>query len=110
MARRVTAKDLRSRFNKFYYASNPLSSILGNTPDYYNAGVYGWNCDIYVVGTDTVVMWGYRSTFGKKIPHELWEKYHLQAKEIWRKFPNFTERQNELEKNKSAFLEELKAL
>lgn len=34
---------------------------------YYNAGVYGWNYDVYVVGPNTVIVTGYRP-FGNIAP------------------------------------------
>lgn len=34
-------------------------------PDYFNAGKYGWNCDLYVdYWLDTIIVSGYRNTRG----------------------------------------------
>ena len=41
-----------------------LSTI---TPDYYTAGIYGWNNDIYMLG-DVAIVTGYRNLKGEKLP------------------------------------------
>lgn len=35
-------------------------ALKGLEPNYYTAGVYGWNADIYVIDNDTVLVTGYR--------------------------------------------------
>lgn len=53
----------------------------GIEPQFYNAGVYGWNCDLYVdYSTDTVITTGYRNMRGERIPSALIEKYNERAK------------------------------
>lgn len=43
---------------------------------FYNAGVYGWNCDIFVdFARDVAITTGYRNTRGQRIPEELVRKY-----------------------------------
>lgn len=43
---------------------------------FYNAGVYGWNCDILVSHTyDIIITTGYRNMRGERIPSELITKY-----------------------------------
>lgn len=37
--------------------------LSGITPDYYTAGVYGWNCDIYIIAGLTICT-GYRGMIG----------------------------------------------
>ena len=50
---------------------------------YYNAGVYGWNCDILVSHTyDIIITTGYRNMRGERIPSELIDKYTDIAKSI----------------------------
>lgn len=53
----------------------------GIEPDYYNTGVYGWNCDIYLFDR-LVITTGYRNMRGRPIPEQLIEKYSAIAKEI----------------------------
>lgn len=38
-------------------------AMLGITPDYYTAGVYGWNCDVYTIAGLTICT-GYRPAAG----------------------------------------------
>lgn len=81
---------------------------------YYNAGVYGWNCDIYVdFQHDIAITTGYRNMRGIRIPDEILEKYTKIAKEIleadsW-KTP-FDETKAKLDENRKNFLEELNNL
>lgn len=80
------------------------------TPQYYNCGVYGWNCDIYVdYGRDIAITTGYRNMRGESIPHELIKKYSDIAKElINNQFSKpYDEIRTALEENKENFLNEL---
>lgn len=55
----------------------------GFEPQYYNCGVHGWNCDLYIDWkTDTIITTGYRNMRGKMIPQELIEKYNKKAAKI----------------------------
>lgn len=49
---------------------------------HYNAGVYGWNCDIFYLfhnGEKIAITTGCRNLRGEAIPRELCEKYDRQA-------------------------------
>lgn len=35
-------------------------ALKWSEPDFYTAGVYGWNADVYVIDYDTVIVTGYR--------------------------------------------------
>lgn len=62
-----------------------LQHLLFMSADYYNAGIYGWNCDIYVLwyaGERIAICTGYRNLKGKKIPYELIRQYDGEAKGI----------------------------
>ena len=51
--------------------------------DYYNSGVYGWNCDVYATyNRDIAITTGYRNMAGACIPSEILQKYSNIAKEI----------------------------
>ena len=45
----------------------------------YNAGVYGWNYDVYIVGDDVIIT-GYRPFNAKKINYDLLKKYEESAR------------------------------
>ena len=40
----------------------------------YNAGVYGWNYDVYCLGENVILITGYRTDCGIKISHEICDK------------------------------------
>lgn len=78
-------------------------------PTYYNAGTYGWNCDLYVdYATDTIITTGYRNTRGTRINYELIEKYTAKAEAICALYPYYCEEYiTEMDKNKNNFIKEL---
>ena len=82
-------------------------------PQYYNCGVYGWNCDIYVDYKRSIaITTGYRNMRGQSIPHEVIKKYSDTAKEI-EKAP-FTKPYSQikaaLDENRENFLDEIETL
>ena len=84
--------------------------MRGTEPTYYNAGIYGWNCDIYCdYKRDIAITTGYRNMTGKRIPDELIEKYTTEAKKILENMWNkpYEEYTKELEENREKFFEEL---
>ena len=79
-------------------------------PAYYNSGSYGWNNDLYVDG-DIIITTGYRNTRGAKIPENIINKYDKIARDIMENNTNYYEViQPLLEKNRAAFLQELKTV
>ena len=79
-------------------------------PKYYNCGVYGWNCDIYVdYSRDIAITTGYRNMRGKQIPADLIKKYSDIAKEIINQpfSTPYNEIKAALDENKENFLDEL---
>ena len=85
-------------------------------PQFYNSGVYGWNCDIYVdYARDIAITTGYRNMKGQLIPNELIKKYSEIAKDIYtnafNNMTNYTDSYNKmieaLDKNIENFLNEL---
>ena len=39
-------------------------------PNFYTAGVYGWNSDVYVIDYDTVIVTGYRPFGNIELPRK----------------------------------------
>ena len=77
---------------------------------YYNSGVYGWNCDIYTDPSRSLaITTGYRNMRGRVIPSELIEKYSKVAKNIMKDAINATydEVKEALDQNKENFFNEL---
>lgn len=115
MKQRTTMKDIRNNWNKVFKCGYcELQDIMRyHEPQYYNCGVYGWNCDIYVdYKNDIAVTTGYRNMTGKDIPRELLNKYSEIARNIntnllERAFP---EVKAEFEQNMENFFDELNNL
>lgn len=108
----ITIKKVRNYWSKVFYCGYcDLEYIMrGKEPTYYNAGTYGWNCDIYTdYKTDIAITTGYRNMAGRRIPDELIEKYTKVAKEIIRDSiaTPYEEINEALEKNRRNFLDEL---
>lgn len=109
----TTIKAVKNNWSKVYRCGYcDLQYIYKYTePQYYNAGVYGWNCDIYCdYGKDIAITTGYRNMTGERIPTELIEKYSEIAKEICKNPFNksYDDIKKALDENKEKFLDELK--
>ncbi len=115
MKKHTTIKFIKGYFNKVFYCGYcDLYYIFKyEDPQFYNSGVYGWNCDIYTdYKRDIAITTGYRNMTGKQIPHELIKKYTDIAKEIDSqcfKVP-FDEIKKALDENRENFLNELNSL
>ena len=106
----ISMKNIPAR--KVYRAGYcDLQYILEHGPQFYNAGVYGWNCDIYVnYEHDIAVTTGYRNMRGEKIPADLLERYDAEGRELNRnmwKVENYRDRKRDLERR---FWEDLAAI
>lgn len=115
MKKQTSIKFIKGYFNKVFYCGYcDLQYIFRyEDPDYYNSGVYGWNCDIYVdYSRDIAITTGYRNMTGKRIPDELIKKYSEIAKAIC-EMPFTTpydEIKNALDENRENFLMEVSNL
>lgn len=112
MKTKTTIKNIKYLYKNVYQCGYcELQDIyygLGAT--YYNAGVYGWNCDIYTdFARDIAITTGYRNMTGKQIPNELIIKYSKIARNILADSlaTPWEEIKNALEKNRENFLDEL---
>ena len=82
---KTTMKAIRNNWRKVFCCGYcDLQYIMnGKEPTYYNAGVYGWNCDIYTnFSRDIAITTGYRNMAGERIPDEIIRKYSAIAKNI----------------------------
>lgn len=55
-------------------------------PNFYTAGVYGWNADVYVIDHDTVIVTGYRPFGNMELPREVIDTLNKCAESITRYF------------------------
>ena len=51
-------------------------------PNFYTAGVYGWNADVYVIDYDTVIVTGYRPFGNMELSREVIDTLNKCAKSI----------------------------
>lgn len=78
MKTKITRNDLKGQ-NVFSVGYCELQTLLAcASPQYYNAGVYGWNYDVYSFD-NCYIATGYRGTPGKRINYELCKKYEEMA-------------------------------
>lgn len=112
MKEKATMKSIRHNWKNVYACGYcDLQDIFRyEEAKYYNCGMYGWNCDVYVdFARDIAITTGYRNMTGKWIPSELIDKYSAIAKDIckdyWNK--NYEEVKAALDQNKENFLDEL---
>lgn len=112
MKTQITIKAIRNSYDNIFRAGycDLYYIFFGVSPQYYNCGVYGWNCDIYVdYGRDIAITTGYRNMAGKTIPHELIEKYTKKAKAVVGKY-DWKLRDKRLQAIREKFLDELENL
>jgi len=114
MKTHTTMKYIKAIYHSDIYQCGygDLQFIFNNiTADYYNAGVYGWNCDIYCIDGIAITT-GYRNMRGATIPHKLIEKYTKKAQNIIDKYDysEIKKRDNALRKNRQKFIDEVKSL
>ncbi len=115
MSKIKTSMKITKRFNNVFRCGYcDLQDIYKwDNPTYYNAGIYGWNCDLYVdVKTDTIITTGYRNTRGRTIPRAIIEKYSEKAKEIYNCYPfnaTWEEVYEKLDNNIDEFIAEVLA-
>lgn len=103
---KMTSKALKTRFsyelNKkkvFAIGYCTLQSLLYfYSPDFYTAGVYGWNYDCYIID-GYVINTGYREMFGYSVDYDLSREYDLKAEKIIYDFSISYEKQKELVNN-----------
>jgi hypothetical protein len=110
MKAKTSMKNITNRFETYSCGYCDLQYIMRMTePQYYNCGVYGWNCDIYVnYGRGMAITTGYRNMRGKMIPHEIIDKYSKIAEEISKDWSKpYEETFEALEQNRENFWEEV---
>ena len=85
MKKSVAIKTIQQTNDFCFVASLPKVHDIfrGIEPRYYNAGTYGWNCDIWEFvaddGTTCAVMAGYRNTRGVQVPAEIETEFTRRA-------------------------------
>lgn len=84
----MTRKAIRNFPGVFrvYYVGYCGLCFLLSDPVFYNAGVYGWNWDGYLLhdrsGRMIIINTGYRNMTGEEIPWEIAKKYNDLARNM----------------------------
>lgn len=101
MKKRTTKKYIINNFKNVLSVGYCEAQYLlnGKTPDYYTAGVYGWNADVYIIDFNTVIVTGYRP-FGVSIDYDLVEKYNNLAQNNYENDELIEKMLNEIEGEK----------
>lgn len=103
---KITMKEIRNRFKTYRCGYCDLQYIMRwHDAEFYNCGVYGWNCDIYVDWKHGIaITTGYRNMAGDRIPSEILEEYTNKAKEI-ESIRDWKEQERLYTENREAFFE-----
>ena len=104
MKRKTSMTYITGSFRKVWRCGYcDLQYIMkGTDATYYNAGVYGWNCDIYVdYMHDAAITTGYRNMRGERIPDEVIDEFTARAKKVyegydWRSYDEYMEKMNQV--------------
>jgi len=124
--RGTAAPSRKEKIMKIELAMTTLKKIYGNVfctgycdlqkimqhyePSFYNAGVYGWNNDTYVIyadGQSVAISTGYRNTRGPFIHREELEPFNAAADAIEAKYKGqFSEEAYDQKRNEYAALRE----
>lgn len=115
MKKEITIKFIKNYFTKTFKTNYcALQDIFKNVePDYYNTGIYGWNCDVYIdYSRDIAITTGYRNLTGLQIPNEIIDKYSKIARNILKNrfIKKYDEILKALEENKNNFFAEIEKL
>ena len=80
---KVSRKQIKDNFKNVYVMDETKANTIfyGQSPAYYTSGVYGWNCDVYIINEDTAVTVGYRP-FGDCLPEAIEKDMFQKAKKI----------------------------
>ena len=62
------------------------SALTWREPNFYTAGVFGWNADVYVLDYETVIVTGYRPFGNMELSREVIDTLNKCAESITRYF------------------------
>lgn len=106
MKKKISMAEITRHYTTFRCGYCDLHYIMTyHDPEFYNCGVYGWNCDIYTFGHIAITT-GYRNMRGERIPDDIIAEYTENAKQITENTFRrpYSEIAAELENNRAAFI------
>jgi len=108
---KVTNKWLKANFNIIKICYCDLQHLLDYfKPMYYTCGIYGWNCDVYVIDYNNVICTGYRTPEGNiKFNYSIVRKYEEEAMKLYyNNNMDYQEKKRQAEKLLNDFISEVK--
>lgn len=86
MKTKITKKAIMSAYRNVIKVGycDMQDALKWREPNFYTAGVYGWNSDVYVIDNDSVIVTGYRPFGNMELPREVIETLNKCAKSITR--------------------------
>ena len=84
MKTQITKKAIMSAFKNVIRVGycDMQSALTWREPNFYTAGVYGWNADVYVIDADTVIVTGYRPFGNVKLSRDVIDTLNKCAESI----------------------------
>lgn len=84
MKAEITSKRLKECYRVYYVDSRDAGGkILGKYPIFYNAGIYGWNYDVYDFGRIAIIT-GYRCPKCERLDDKKMKKLYKRFSELKR--------------------------
>ena len=109
---KITRKEIKENYRAVHVPCCALQTLLHyRSPVAYNAGVYGWNFNIYDFchdfNTNICICTGYRNCPGVPVDSEIYKKYEDKAKEVIYGVSPYTEIKERLDDLIREFLDEI---
>ena len=84
MKTQITKKAIMSAYRNVIKVGycDLQDALKWREPNFYTAGVYGWNSDVYVIDCDTVIVTGYRPFGNMELTREVIDTLNKCAESI----------------------------
>lgn len=84
MKTRITKKAIMGAFDNVIRVGycDMQDALTWCEPSFYTTGVYGWNSDVYVIDSNTVIVTGYRPFGNVELPREVIDTLNKCARSI----------------------------
>ena len=88
MKTRTTKKAIMSTYRNVIRVGycDMQDALKWRVPNFYTAGLFGWNADVYVIDDDTVIVTGYRPFGNMELSREVIDTLNKCARSIMRYF------------------------
>lgn len=111
---KVTEKQIKNSYNNIISVGycDLWYLLSGIDADYYTAGVYGWNSDIFKIDYNTVIVTGYRPFGNLHASYNgITKKYNEKARKIYNDYDlNYDKKKTKINQLLQKFVNECLAL